>query len=83
MRTVEIDLGQVDLNVDEINYDIDELRNQICVEDTGVYIPTDGIAKGNDAYTLLEWQETRNLLLNDLVKVEKITPPKMLVYDLS
>ena len=64
------DLGDDNLELkDEIDYDIDELKNQIQVEDTGVYIPTDGIAKGTDAFTILELAETRNLLLNDLIRV--------------
>ena len=49
---------------------IEELKNEISVEDAGVYIPTDGIAKDNDAFSLVEWVETRNLLINDLVKVK-------------
>ena len=66
----EPDLGQVDLVSGENEIDFDALKTQICVEDTGVYIPTDGIAKGNDAFTVLEWPETRHLLLNDLIKLE-------------
>ena len=62
-------MGQVDLVSGENEIDFDALKTQICVEDTGVYIPTDGIAKGNDAFTVLEWPETRHLLLNDLIKV--------------
>ena len=54
---------------DEIDFDIDALKSEICIEEAGVYIPTDGIAKGDDAYTLIEWKETRNLLLNDLNRV--------------
>jgi len=53
----------------EIDFDIDTLKSEICIEEAGVYIPTDGIAKGDDAYTLIEWKETRNLLLNDLNRV--------------
>ena len=56
-------------DIDTIDYDIDALRNEISVEEAGVYVPTDNIAKGNDAYNLLEWSETRNLFLNDLFKV--------------
>jgi hypothetical protein len=65
------DLGVEAGNPDEvIDYDLDALRAEINVEDTGVYIPSDGIAKGNDSLLLLEWLETRNLLLNDLAKVK-------------
>jgi hypothetical protein len=47
------------------------LKNDIIVEDTGVYIPTDGIAKDNDAFLLLEYKETRNLIICDLFRVNK------------
>ena len=57
--------------MDIINFDIENLKNEISVEDAGVYIPSDGIAKDNDAFSLIEWVETRNLLINDLVKVKK------------
>ena len=43
----------------------------IIVEDTGIYIPTDGIAKDNDAFLLLEYNETRSLIVCDLFKVKK------------
>jgi hypothetical protein len=49
--------------------DLEALRNEIVVEGSGVYIPLDNIAKGNDALNILEFPETRNLLLNDLFKV--------------
>ena len=74
-KNFEIDWGDLDEvastenPVDVIDFNIEELKNEICVEDAGVYIPTDGIAKDNDAFTLIEWTETRNLLINDLVKV--------------
>lgn len=54
-----------------IDFDIETLKNEIVVENSGVYIPTDGIAKETDAFLVLEWTETRNLLLNDLTKVGK------------
>ena len=53
----------------EIDFDIEALKSEICIEEAGVYMPTDGIAKGDDAYTLIEWKETRNILLNDLNRV--------------
>ena len=76
LKNVEIDWGDFDEAnanqnpVDTIDFDIEELKNEISVEDAGVYIPTDGIAKDNDAFSLVEWVETRNLLINDLVKVK-------------
>lgn len=54
-----------------IDFDIEALKNEIVVENSGVYIPTDGIAKETDAFLIIEWAETRNLLLNDLTKVTK------------
>ena len=85
---VEIDWGDLDdLNTNEtpadvIDFDIDmdALKNEISVEDAGVYIPTDGVAKDNDAFSLIEWTETRNLLINDLVKVNPriFTGPNLL-----
>ena len=53
-----------------IDFDVEALKSEILVEDSGVYIPTDEIAKGDDALTLIEWSETRNLLLNDLTRVK-------------
>ena len=74
--SAEVDLGeQVDL-ANEVEYDLDKLSSQICVESTGVYIPTDGVAKGNDAFCTLEWAETRNLLLNDLIKLDSFLKHK-------
>ena len=76
-KNEEIDWGDFDSNIevakdaDVIDFDIEALKSEIVVEDAGIYIPTDGIAKGNDAFTLMEWTETRNLLLNDLVKVRQ------------
>lgn len=57
--------------VEEIAADVDleALKSEISVEGGGVYIPSDGIAKDTDAFTLLEWAETRNLLILDLQKV--------------
>lgn len=75
----DIDWGDFDVNkdnaydtldVDTIDFDMDALKNEISVEDTGVYVPTDNIAKGDDAFNILELTETRNLLLNDLTKLE-------------
>ena len=67
---VEHDLHELNLaDTNEIDYDLEELKNQICVEDTGVYIPSDQSAKGNDALSVLEWPETRSLFMNDLLKV--------------
>jgi hypothetical protein len=54
---------------DAIEFDIEALKSEILVEDSGVYIPSDGIAKGDDALTVIEWSETRNLFLNDLARV--------------
>jgi len=54
---------------DVIDFDIEALKGEILVEDSGVYIPSDGIAKGDDAFTVIEWSETRNLFLNDLARV--------------
>lgn len=65
------------IDIDTIDYDIDALRNEISVEEAGVYVPTDNIAKGNDAYNLLEWSETRNLFLNDLFKLESFLRQKL------
>jgi hypothetical protein len=75
---VDMEIGQVE-NLDEnvIDYDLDELKNQISVEGSGVYIPSDGIAKGNDAFLLLEWHETRNLFINDLIKLETFLKHKL------
>lgn len=61
--------GQLTSDTNEIDFDIDALQGEICIEEAGVYIPTDGIAKGDDAYTLIEWKETRDLLLNDINRV--------------
>ena len=47
----------------------DSFKNAIVVEDSGVYVPEDRIAKGDDALNLLELLETRNFLLNDLSRV--------------
>ncbi len=66
----------IDLNEEAIDYDIDGLKNEISVEGTGVYVPVDNIAKGDDAFNLLEWSETRNLLLNDLLKLEAFLKQK-------
>ena len=63
------EIANLDTDPIGVDYDIDSLRHEICIEEAGVYIPTDNKAKGNDAYVLLEWLETRNLLLNDLFKV--------------
>jgi hypothetical protein len=54
---------------DVIDFDIEALKGEILVEDSGVYIPSDGIAKGDDALTVVEWSETRNLFFNDLARV--------------
>lgn len=48
---------------------MEALRNEIVIEGTGIFIPEDNIAKGNDAFTILEYAETRSLLLNDLFQV--------------
>jgi hypothetical protein len=53
----------IDLNID---------TNDIEVKDCGVYIPSDGIAKDNDAFLLLEYKETRNLIISDLFRVSSI-----------
>ncbi len=60
----------IDLNTDTADFDMDALKSEISVEGTGVYVPEDNIAKGEDALDLLDWSETRNLLLNDLFKLE-------------
>ena len=54
----------IDLNID---------TNDIEVKDCGVYIPSDGIAKDNDAFLLLEYKETRNLIICDLFRVSSIS----------
>lgn len=82
----DIDWGDFDANIDlsydnnididTIDYDIDALKNEIKIEGTGVYVPTDNIAKGDDALSLLEWSETRNLILNDLTKLETFLKQK-------
>ena len=54
---------------DAIDFDSEALKSEILVEDSGVYIPSDGIAKGDDALTVIEWSETKNLFLNDLARV--------------
>lgn len=56
--------------------DLEALRNEIVVEGSGVYIPLDNIAKGNDALNILEFPETRNLLLNDLFKLDAFLKQK-------
>lgn len=66
----------VDYDVDAVDYDIEALRNEISVEEAGVFVPTDNIAKGNDAFTLLEWAETRNLIMNDLFKLQTFLKQK-------
>jgi hypothetical protein len=48
---------------------MEQLKNEISVEEVGVYIPSDGVAKDDDARSILEWPETRHLFLNDLIKV--------------
>lgn len=48
---------------------MESFRNEIVIEGTGIYIPEDKIAKGNDAFKILEFTETRSLLLNDLFQV--------------
>lgn len=53
------------------------MKSEIVVENTGVYIPTDGIAKDTDALTILEWTETRNLLINDLTKLSTFLKQKL------
>ena len=52
-----------------VDFDIEAYKSEICVEGAGVYIPSDGVAKGDDALTIIEWVETRNLLMNDLLRV--------------
>lgn len=62
--------------VDEIDYDLDAIRSEICVESSGVYVPSDGIAKGDDALTLIGCTKTRNLLFNDLHRLEMFLQQK-------
>ncbi len=47
----------------------DAFTGAITVEETGVYIPVDGIAKYNDALTLLEYHDTRNSIYHDIIRV--------------
>jgi hypothetical protein len=56
---------------DNLNYVVDDetLKDCITVEETGVYIPVDGIAKDDDALTILEFQDTRNSIYHDLIRV--------------
>jgi hypothetical protein len=63
-------------NNDIIDFNIDELKNEISIEGTGVYIPNDGIAKDDDALNLLEFNETRSLLMNDLLKLQTFLQQK-------
>ena len=73
-----VDSGNVNVDNLEIDYDIETLRQEIQVEEAGVYIPTDGIAKGDDALYVLEFTGSRNLFLNDLVRVStssRCSPP--------
>jgi hypothetical protein len=51
--------------------DDEAFKGYIIVEDSGVYVPSDGIAKGNDAFTLIKFIETRNLILQELIRVSK------------
>lgn len=61
-----------DMPIETADFDLEALKNEISVEGTGVYIPTDGIAKDTDAFNVLEWSETRMLLLLDLLRVDSI-----------
>lgn len=76
----EIDWGDFSASVDDValtedtaadinNIDLEALRNEISVEGTGVYVPSDGMAKDTDALFLIEWNDTRNLLIFDLQQV--------------
>lgn len=55
--------------IETADFDLESFKNDIVVEGTGIYIPEDKIAKGNDALTILEFAETRSLLINDLFQV--------------
>ena len=55
-----------------IDFDLETLKKEIVIEGSGVYVPLDNIAKGNDALNILEFTETRDLLLNDLFQVIKL-----------
>jgi hypothetical protein len=74
-KTDEIDWGDFSGETIQISesalcdVNIEQLKNEISVEEVGVYIPSDGVAKGDDARYILEWPETRHLFLDDLVKV--------------
>lgn len=69
--------ANVNIDTLEIDYDMEALKQEIQVEEAGVYIPTDGIAKGDDALYLLELPGTRNLFLNDLVKLKTFLTQKL------
>ncbi|CAF0731185.1 unnamed protein product [Brachionus calyciflorus] len=73
----EVTTENAENQLETIDYDIDALKSEITVENTGVYVPSDGIAKDTDAFTILEWAETRSLLLNDLVKLATFLKQKL------
>lgn len=58
-----------DENID-LNANIDDLKNVISIEESGVYVPSDGVAKDTDALSLLEYKETRVLINCSLLQLE-------------
>jgi SepF-like predicted cell division protein (DUF552 family) len=76
--SVETSSPATDLPAD---IDLEALKNEISIEGAGVYIPSDGIAKDTDALNVLEWTDTRNLLLLDLQKVINDYNSKSFLYN--
>jgi len=84
-ETGDIDWGDTE-NIEAVdvseahvaNGDEDAFKGYIIVEDAGVYVPSDGIAKGNDALTLLEFIDTRNLIFQDLTRLNTFLNQKYL-----
>lgn len=86
MQEGEIDWGNLDstevsnapAQAQEIDFNISLEESGIVVEQTGI---DGGVAKGNDAYTLLDNPRTRNQTIDELLELESFL--KMRLFEMS
>lgn len=66
---ISLESESKDAGVDKIDWGDDAVASEITVLETGTEAP-EGVARGSDALTLLEYPETRNQFIDELMELE-------------